>query len=160
MAERLGLIPIRRSLESACNRLRDELSVLNRRGNLNLVIGTLTTLAAVWLLIYMVLGHSIELTTVPALLSYYIPRVSTVVFIEIFAFFFLRLYKAGLAEMKYYQNELTTLSLIGVSIEMAAQEAQKSGFGELPQFLADCDRNRAIRSAGSGSEDNTKLLER
>ena len=69
MAERLGLIPIRRSLEFSGNRLRDELAVLNRRGNLNLVIGTLTTLAAVGLLIYMVMGHDSELTTFTGLLA-------------------------------------------------------------------------------------------
>ena len=160
MAERLGLIPIRRSLEFSGNRLRDELAVLNRRGNLNLVIGTLTTLAAVGLLIYMVMGHDSELTTLTGLLSYYVPRVSTVVFIEIFGFFFLRLYKTGLSEMKYYQNELTTLALIGVSVEMAAQESKQKGFGDLPRILADCDRNKAICSSGNDVNGTNKALER
>lgn len=160
MAERLGLIPIRRSLEFSGNRLRDELAVLNRRGNLNLVIGTLTTLAAVGLLIYMVMGHDSELTTFTGLLSYYVPRVSTVVFIEIFGFFFLRLYKTGLSEMKYYQNELTTLALISVSVEMAAQESKQKGFGDLPRILADCDRNKVLRSSSNSADDTGKALER
>ena len=94
LAEKAGLLPIRRAFETAGLRLRQELAALSRRGNLNLVIGTLTTCAAVGLLIYMVLGHTATGTTISDLLAYYIPRISTVIFIEIFGFFFLRLYKA------------------------------------------------------------------
>lgn len=160
MAERLGLIPIRRSFDSASNRLRDELAVLNRRGNLNLVIGTLTTLAAVWLLIYTAMGHNSEFLTFPSLLSYYIPRISTVAFVEIFAFFFLRLYKSGLVEMKYYQNELTTLALAEVAVELAAQEAKEKGFGDLPRILVGCDRNNGTKVAGNEGRNNNEVLEK
>jgi hypothetical protein len=36
---------------------------------------------------------------------------TTVVFAEMLSYFFLRLYRAGLADMKFYQNELTTIEL-------------------------------------------------
>jgi len=101
------------------SRLKSEIRALSRRGNLNLVIGVLTTVAAVSLLVYMVLGNPLNLRDVPGVLGYYVPRVSTVVFVEVFAFFFLRLYKFNLAEIKYYQNELTTMAALRVAIVAA-----------------------------------------
>ena len=156
LAEKLGLLPVRHALESSNIRLCDELAALGRRGNLNLVIGTLTTCVAVALLIYMVLGHATTSTTIPDLIAYYIPRISTVVFIEIFGFFFLRLYKAGLTELKYYQNELTTLSLIGVAVEMVSRQATAESFTDLARSLVQCDRNRSILAqiSPNGTDDH------
>ena len=76
-------------------RLRQQIESLNRRANLNLIIGVLTTLLAVGLLAYMVLTVSESFTDITALLSHYVPRITTVVFIEVFSFFFLRLYKSS-----------------------------------------------------------------
>ena len=108
IAEKLGLMPVRQALESSARRLSEELLALSRRGNLNLVIGTLTTLAAVGLLIYMVMGHDNKIDSITNLFSYYVPRISTVVFIEIFGFFFLRLYKSGLRGQLLTQHPLHT----------------------------------------------------
>jgi hypothetical protein len=158
LSEKLGLIPIRRLLDSASARLHDGLSALGRRGNLNLVIGTLTTCAAVGLLIYMVLGHSAKTASIPDLLSYYIPRISTVVFVEIFGFFFLRLYKASLSELKYYQNELTTLALISLAVEMAAHEPATSSFTDLARCLVQCDRNRTSPAFAASEPGDDKTI--
>ena len=95
---------------TAETRLLKEISILGRRGNLNLVIGVLTTGFAVGLLAYMVLTAKVTFNTWPSLLSHYIPRLSTVVFIEVFSFFFLRLYRNSLQEIRYYQDQLTDLA--------------------------------------------------
>jgi hypothetical protein len=158
LSEKRGLVPIRRLLDSANARLHDGLSALGRRGNLNLVIGTLTTCAAVGLLIYMVLGHSMKTSSTPELLSYYIPRISTVVFVEIFGFFFLRLYKASLSDLKYYQNELTTLALIGVAVEMAAHEPATDAFTDLARCLVQCDRNRTSPVFPAPEQSDDKVI--
>lgn len=107
------------TFQDTAARLRSEIGSLTRRGNLNLVIGVVTTGFAVWLLVYMVLGANTSFETWPTLLSHYVPRITTVVFIEVFAFFFLRLYKNSLAEIKYYQNELTTLAAHHIAFETA-----------------------------------------
>lgn len=95
--------------DSASARLQQEIGSLTRRANVNLLIGVATTVVAVGLLVYMVVGAVPPFTSWTELLSHYIPRLSTVIFIEVFSFFFLRLYRASLAEVKSYQNELTTL---------------------------------------------------
>lgn len=40
----------------------------------------------------------------------HLPRITTVALVETFAYFFLQLYRRNLEDIKYYQNELTTLS--------------------------------------------------
>ena len=75
-----------------------------------MVIGVLTTSIAVGLLTYMVLGTDAKFDTLNGLLSYYVPRVTVVIFIEVFSFFFLKMYKSNLSEIKYYQQEITNIS--------------------------------------------------
>lgn len=110
---------VRNTFQETAARLLIEIGSLTRRGNLNLVIGVVTTGFAVGLLVYMVLDASSSFETWTALLSHYIPRITTVAFIEVFAFFFLRLYRNSLAEIKYYQNELTTLASQHIAFEAA-----------------------------------------
>jgi len=43
------------------------------------------------------------------LFGYFLPRVFLIIFTQIFSYFFLRLYKKGMEDVKYYQNELTTI---------------------------------------------------
>lgn len=127
------------SLNSA--RLRQEISYLGRKGNLNLVIGVLTTALAVGLLAYMVLGVDHKFVDLIELLSYYIPRVTTVVFIEVFSFFFLKLYKSNLGEIKYYQNELTNLAVQEIGLETARLTKEPSSLRLVVEALVKDDRN-------------------
>ena len=122
-----------RIFDSSDVRLQEEIAALSRRSNLNLVIGVVTTIAAVALLVYMVLGVKHESKTIPEMLEYFIPRVSTAAFIEIFSFFFLRLYKSTLADIRYYQDELTRLTQNRIAL-FTAEASEK------PEILADAVR--------------------
>ena len=139
-AEKTFLAHARKTLETTNTRLRDEIAVLTRRGNLNLVIGSITTGFAVGLLSYMVLGAQAKFAGLPDLLAHYIPRVTTVAFIEIFAFFFLKLYRSTLNEM-FYQNELTNLALHSVAIESALARGDDVAKRTIIEKLATVDRN-------------------
>ncbi|MBI5529302.1 MAG: hypothetical protein HY897_23505 [Deltaproteobacteria bacterium] len=97
-------------------RLRREIAALSRRGNLNLTIGVITTGFALGLLAYMIFDESTSADTFAAALSHYVPRVTTVTFIEVFSFFFLKLYRTSLAEIKFYQNELTSLASFQIAL--------------------------------------------
>lgn len=110
---------LRAQLVRSANRLKSELTVLTRRGNTNLAIGIATTAVAAALLVYMITGATVAEPSAPMLLAYYVPRVSTVAFIEMFAFFFLRLYRATFADIKYYHNELTNLEAVAVALDAA-----------------------------------------
>lgn len=128
---------IRRSFESAYQRLQLELSSLTRRSNLNLVIGVLTTVIAVLLLSYMVLvlGTNGTFASLTALLSHYVPRVAVVLFIEVFSFFFLRLYRSTLAEMRSYQEDIIALAQRQVAIEMAWTSSDPTARASLAKEL-------------------------
>ncbi|MBK1650538.1 hypothetical protein CKO36_18730 [Rhabdochromatium marinum] len=41
----------------------------------------------------------------------YLPKLSLVLLIELFAFFFLKLYRYSLMEVKYFQNEITSCEI-------------------------------------------------
>ena len=81
-------------VESVRRRLTSEVDALRRRANSNLAIGSVTTVLAMTSLAYVALGRETTFDTGTSILSYYVPRISFVIFIEVFAYFFLRLYKA------------------------------------------------------------------
>jgi hypothetical protein len=116
---------IRSTFANSYTRLSQALSELNRRGNLNLVIGVITTFLAATVLAYTAL-QAPAFTTATQILAHYIPRLSTIVFIEVFSFFFLRLYKATLAESKFYQVELLSLATADIALQAALKSADPS----------------------------------
>ena len=152
------LSEIRDVFQKASARLHLELDSLRNRGNLNLVIGTLTTTVAIVLLTYMVLGSARTFADATDLLAHYVPRVTIVVFIEIFAFFFLKLYRDTLHEMRTYQDDLTRLQIQQVALEAAwtdeAQSARK-GFAEV---LIRADQSSPSRMGLKKDEVNLKEI--
>jgi hypothetical protein len=113
---------IRAGFANAYARLAKALEEISRRGNLNLIIGGITTGVGASSLGYMAYTAPAS-ADLKIALSHYIPRLSTVVFLEVFAFFFLRLYKTTLADSKFYQVELLSLA----TTDIALQAAMKSG---------------------------------
>jgi hypothetical protein len=99
------------SLSESRARIGREIAALGRRGNLNLVIGFTTTLFSVVFLAYIVLLAGSVFANLNTLLTHDIPKVTIAVFIEVFAFFFLRLHRSALIDIKYYQMELVALAL-------------------------------------------------
>lgn len=126
---------IRDNLVSNLERLRSETASLGRRAALNLTIGAVTTLIAASVLFYLVVAQEREFDSVPLMLNYYIPRLSLVVFIEVFAFFFLRLYRATLTEIRVCQRETTDLALNISAIETAWASEEPSSRGRVAEAI-------------------------
>lgn len=119
---------VRSMHEDSILRLEREVASLSKRANLNLVIGVLTTAVAVVLLTYMVLGGTPKGIELNSLANYYIPRISVAVFIEIFSFFFLRLYKSNIVEIKQYQERMIDVSSTQILIEMVVHSGDHKKF--------------------------------
>jgi len=130
--EKAQLRQAKENFKKSIERLTKEIEILTRRANLNLVIGVLTTSIAVSLLTFMVLGNDAKLDNLTGLLSYYVPRVTVVTFIEVFSFFFLRMYKSNLSEIKFYQQEITKISTQQVIYENSVLSVDD---GTLAQFV-------------------------
>lgn len=111
------------SSEGVINRLKREISDLRLRSNINLILGMLITLGGLYLLwttvnivdssdllkTFATEGDESNFKFLKSLILPIVPRFLLVIFVEIFAYFFLRLYKDGLSEIKYFQNELTNI---------------------------------------------------
>jgi hypothetical protein len=127
--------------EDIRKRLSDECENLRRRSNLNLALGSLTTVIAGLGLVVVVFLKPLDLSGLSKeeyawkVVAHYIPRLSLIIFAEVFAYFFLRLYKAGLSDMKFYQNEMTNvevkLSALKAALATQDNETIKLVIGEL-----------------------------
>ena len=126
-------------------RLTGEINALTRRGNLNLVLGIMTTASGLFLLGYFVLHQpALDSKTLMPYLLETLPRLTLVVFIEVFAYFFLTLYKSSLSEIKYYQNEITNLESKMVATRVALVFLDSSAQVEVIRGLLATERNRFL----------------
>jgi len=120
------LLASRAVLREARKRLSDKAVSLERRARVNLVIGSSTSVAAVVMLIAFAFSpvHMTELSW-QQLLSLYLPKFGVVVMLEVFAFFFLRLYKATLVDSRLLDKDFDALALKEAALVAAwSQEAQ------------------------------------
>lgn len=121
-------------------RLSTEVDDLAKRGNLNLFLGIMTTLIGLSALAYSVF-YSPETRAPEELLVYFIPRVSLVLLIEIFAYFFLRLYKQSLSEIKYFQNEITNVESKQLAVSIMSGNQSSELMSRVVESLSSTERN-------------------
>jgi hypothetical protein len=135
---------ISKQFEEARTRLAQEVSALGRRGNLNLSLGVVTTIVGLILLSYFVLssGDAPKQPIDFALHSF--PRLTLVIFIEVFAYFFLRLYKSGLSEIKYFQNEVTNMEAKYIALKTALNVGDEKIIGDVIAQFGNTERNHIL----------------
>lgn len=126
------------------HRLGRELDALSFRGNLNLTLGVIITVAGIGFLIHFVLYRQVPVNGQTSPLWYlaqYFPRLSLIILIEIFAYFFLRLYKSSLAEIKYFQNEMTNVESRTLALRAARASEDKETLAKILLRIAETERN-------------------
>lgn len=136
------------------NRLYREISDLRLRANINLMIGMIITLIGLFALYDMVQTaenmYVVQIkvppninneVTVKEIILSLAPRVMFVIFIDIFAYFFLRLYKQGLTEIKYFQNELTNVESKITALEIAYIKNDTDAISSVIDTLSKTERN-------------------
>lgn len=125
---------------SIADRLGREVQDQARRGNLNLILGILTTLLGLSVLAYSVF-YAPATQAANEIVAYFVPRVSLVILIEVFAYFFLKLYKQSLSEIKYFQNEITNIESRHLAIQFAAKDPEASLQLKIVEELMKTERN-------------------
>jgi hypothetical protein len=160
---------VKAASQGMVNRLRREISDLRLRANINLLIGMAITAGGIFLLWTTVsIVDSSELLKHLAsdgdesnskflknLVLPLIPRTMLVIFVEIFAYFFLQLYKSGLGEIKYFQNELTNIESRVLAVEFAVLSNRNDDLKSVFDSLALTERNFVLTK-----EQTTVELER
>lgn len=135
---------VRNGISETASRLQKEIADSGRRSNVNLLIGVGTTLFAAGILAYISFETKPTFENITSLLAHYLPRLTTIIFVEVFAFFFLRLYKAGQQEIRYYQNELTNIEMQKAALEASLVKAPTKTMDGIVQQLVRTERNLAI----------------
>ena len=145
---------------STIDRLKMELSALTLRGNLNLSIGIITAITGMALLAIYLWDTPPSISTEDAsssegasplsrsastLVNKFVPRLSLVIFIEVFAYFFLRLYSASLTEIKYFQNEITNVEAKFLALRAAMHSGDKRSVESVISQLAKTERNYILQ---------------
>jgi len=125
-------------------RLNQELASLGRRGNLNLSLGIVTTITGLGILGFYVFQQNSPSNDPLQFTIHFVPRLSLVIFIEVFAYFFLRLYKSSLAEIKYFQNEITNLESKFVAIKESIASENSDISAKVISCLANTERNHIL----------------
>lgn len=130
------------------DRLNQEIDALGRRGNLNLAIGIITTV--VGFIIFGILVFNISAKSGEfSIVKDFLPRLSLVFLIELFAYFFLGLYKSSLTEIKYFQNEITNLETWHLSLQQAMILGDNETIKSLLERLASTERNFLLKKGES-----------
>lgn len=159
-AEHLAAAANARRFDAAVTRLEREIREQGRKGNVNLAIGLFTTGLAIVLLIAMVLQAHEPFDSTPKVLSHYVPWLSVTVFIEVFSFFFLRLYKATLAEARRYNDDLTRLTLQWVATDTGRFSVEPSAIAALAKDLIEVSKPSkpaSVESSNSGIDTDRAL---
>ncbi|MCP4897572.1 MAG: hypothetical protein GY906_11425 [bacterium] len=147
-----------RVFKEAKKRLDLEVAALGRRGNLNLVLGIMTTIAGLSVMAFAVATGG----AVPEddwLLRHFLPRFSLAAFIELFAYFFLNLYRQSLAEIKYFQNEITNIEAKYISLEIACSEDDPELRRRVVELLAQTERNFVLEKGQTTTELEKRRIE-
>lgn len=122
-------------------RLLLEIERIYKRANLSLVLGTIVTLFGASLLFLYIFNNIGQYKDVIDFISFFVPRLTIIIFIEIFAFFFLKLYRTNLTDIKYYQNELTNIELKYLSLKSSFMFENNTTIESVIKELSLTDRN-------------------
>lgn len=128
--------------EDMSERLKIEINNLTQRSNLNLAIGLVTSLAGLIILGIINFIKSPDHSGLTDFFTYYSPKLSLIIIIEIFGYFFLRLYKNSLEEIRYYHNELTNIENKILSIFLIMEHNNATSIEKLSLELSKTERNR------------------
>lgn len=155
LKESLSVERLTEASRDIIQRLRREISDLRLRSNINLLIGMSITaggLYLLWTTVSMVdasdllkklasEGNESNGKFLKNLVLPLAPRILLVVFVEIFAYFFLRLYKEGLSEIKYFQNELTNVESKLSAVQFSHLTGNQDALKVAIESLSKTERN-------------------
>lgn len=140
---------LKRNFSKIINRLSNEIIELGKRSKINLIIGSITALAGVSIFVMFVFERATESTAQSYLATEFAPRISLVIVIELFAYFFLGLYKNNLSEIKYFHNELTNIESRYLALEEAIGSADMDTVKNIVKEISSTERNFLLKKGES-----------
>ncbi|GBG14644.1 acetolactate synthase [Novimethylophilus kurashikiensis] len=145
-------ISVNTTFNESVDRLSNEVEMLRARANTNLIIGCFIALFGAAILAIVLFFSESKFSDLSALALHMFPRLSVVVLIEVFAYFFLAMYRSNLSEIRYYQNEITNTEMKKVATLLAVRSSSTES---ISTELASTDRNGILKN-----DQTTQELER
>ena len=140
----VALSQIRAVWDGTIFRMNGQIEDLGKRANTNLWLGALISLLGFAVLAYFVF-FEVGKSATDHITFDFIVRLSLVLFVEAFAYFFLNLYRAGLQDIKYFQNEMTNATFLFSAIEIAFASGKESELQAIWKDLLKIERNFVIK---------------
>ncbi len=138
--ERSGVDKVKQIFAEARARKLETADAVLRRADTNLLFATVMCVIGISALMYFIVTNTVAQPWQSQLL-YFAPRLLAVLVVEVFAYFFLSLYKHGLDDVKYFENEITTSQLREVAIHAALAAGRESEIGPIVTALLTAERN-------------------
>lgn len=161
---------LRKIQDEILGRLKTEIDELGRRANLNLIIGIVMSglgfiLLAVFFVVYPVNGDTSATEILSGkFLPFYLTRISIVLFVEVFAYFFLRLYRVGISDIRSFQNEVTSIELRVMAFEAAILGDNPKLVEKICLEFSKTERNYILRKGertiNMAEEENATITDR
>ncbi|OCY50362.1 hypothetical protein [Acinetobacter pittii] len=107
-------------IKSIESRVQGEIERLSRSGIINLSLGMMLSVGGIGYLGFFVVNVQ-KFINIEEMVINTFPKAIFVLLIEVFAYFFLKLYKQSLDDIKYYQNELTNIESKNLAVYIAKQ---------------------------------------
>ncbi|MEZ0003198.1 hypothetical protein [Sinorhizobium fredii] len=139
---------VQHALMSSQRRLAQEIDSLGRRANVNLTIGFAVSLVGMIALAFFIYTANNEMDRNLDLMQVairFLVKLSLVVFMQVFAYFFLRLYRHSLFEIKYFQNELTNIEQKYLALNVALENKNANAVKTISEELAKAERNFILK---------------
>lgn len=148
-----------KSFENTRTRIDNTIIGLGRRGAINLIIGGFVTLIGAAMLWKFAIVDSPKDANPAQYIMHFVPRLAIVALVQVFALFFLKLYKIGLEEIKYFQNELTNIEQREVAISLALLADDPPLRSSILDTISKTDRNNVLEKGQTTVEIEKAKLE-
>ncbi len=133
-------------------RISSEIESLTTRGNFNLSIGLTLTLIGVAILGIAAFDQFLLTNDTTTYMYEFAPKLALSIVIQIFAYFFLSLYRASLTEKKYYQNEITNIESMYYGLMFAVYNNSDDALKEAVSAYLSVERNHVLKKGQSTVE--------
>ncbi|WP_027455998.1 hypothetical protein [Xylanibacter brevis] len=124
-------------------RIKKEIRRLNKDAMVNLYVGVLIAIIGVaglfWYIIQYTDNESGE--DVALLIVHWVTRLSLISIVEVFAFFFLKMYRTHLQSIRYFQDELTSIESRKIAMLSSVIHENPEDISKSIECLLNIDRN-------------------
>lgn len=125
-------------------RIKIEIKNLKRRATINLSLGVSLSIAALLVFFFLVYNEKPD-EDYQKVFLHFAPRVGLVVFVELLAYFFLKLYKSTLTSVQYYHNELTNIETRKNAAIVAIKHCKEDKIWQTVEYLLKVERNVLVK---------------